>query len=358
MAPPLLIKNSKLINKPKEKKVQLKQKHTISTKFRFSDHRKKNTKFGAAVFSRSDSPYYILSITSDKHNTTPISIIDNQGSGGVIAETPEKTPMYPRVVAITGSGNRQLVVFSPTKPISPNMADKKPSTLEFGSVKRALELEFDSVKENILVQEYTFQCGSHNKSYSPKREKSQNQVMGQSAKEALRQALLKKPEIRPNSTSEESEWCHLAAHRNSQFALSACSSQKEFVPQSQNNLTASTKQLNSKMIVLEETASFLLKNLPSSFSLTVSSACPIISGSNNVMIKHMVQKIAILYKNQVVLTLKQNIKYDFGLNPEDSKQLAAMKDVYSLIAFSINSLTEKLGANVLQQPSYKSKKSK
>lgn len=327
----------------KEKQVKMDKKPIISTKFRFSDYGKKDDKFGAAVFSRSDSPSYSLSILCDQHSTKPIII--NKKDGAITATTPERsTIMYPRVIATTDSERKKIVVFSPTTPISP----QQDIEYKTRSTKKPRTLKFDPSQEEKVVQEYTFQCGSHNNNYKTKRERSQNQIMGQSAKEAIQEVLLTMPEIHPASTSERSEWCHLIPYRDSQFTLSDQESQEEFVPQSKENLVASTKYLNSKMLVLEETASFLLKNLPPSFSLKVFSTCPVISDSNNVMIEKLLQKISILYQDQVVLTLKQYIKHDFGLNPEDHKQLAAMKDVYSLIAFSINSLIEKLGANVLQ----------
>ena len=250
--------------------------------------------------------------------------------------------MYSREIAQTGSG-KKILVYSPTAPSSDSSITRttpvRVNRVLFGNASDEKEIP-------TLEQEYTFQCNTKNPNYSSKRICSQNTIMHASANQAITTALCKTlPTIKGN------EWLHLIAYRFK--AHKTCGKSEVFEPQSPKNLSAASCYANTKMLVLEDVITFLLKKLPSTFSIKVYSSCKQIDNSNNVMADKILQRMTILYNNTPILTIQQLIKSNLGLlkYDADSKQLAAMKDAPSLLAFVIYRLEEKLGCSPFDIPS-------
>ncbi len=321
--------------------------------FRFSDHKKpQNSPFAVAVVSPSSSSSHtstdLLSPSSSytlcfsPERNKPIVATAYEDDSVTITTPDHNTPMYSREIAQTGSG-KKILVYSPTAPNSDSPITRttplRTNRVLFGNTSDEKDIP-------TLEQEYTFQCNTKNPNYSSKRICSQNTIMHASANQAITTALCKTlPTIKGN------EWLHLIAYRFK--AHKTCGKSEVFEPQSPKNLSAASSYANTKMLVLEDVATFLLKKLPSTFSIKVYSSCKQIDNSNNVMADKILQRMTILYNNTPILTIQQLIKSNLGLlkYDADSKQLAAMKDAPSLLAFVIYRLEEKLGYSPFDIPS-------
>lgn len=334
--------------------------------FRYQDCKKPESPFAIRVVSPSsysspESPSYAL-LFSIKNSTSPetppkttrpiIKTIYEDGS--VTITTPDNdTRLYPRKVAETGSGTK-VIVYSPTT-TSDSLDSIEEDLITSKHTRRVLfsETPTDSLPDldtdTSLSQEHTFQCNSINPNYSPTRSRSQKEVMGNiTANEAVKDAFSPTLSSRPIAI-KDCEWLHLIAHRFKAYKL--YKQPTSFEPQSPENLAAASKYANTKMLVLEEATSFLLKHLPKTFTINLQSSCNLVPDSKNVMSGNILQQMSILCNKKSILTIKQSIRHDFGLNQSDTKQLAAMKDIYGLLAFIINRLTEKLGSNPLEKTS-------
>jgi hypothetical protein len=319
--------------------------HRKSLSFRYNDSpsNKKNGKTKTALLVEPiDGSPYTLAI--DGHTSQIQKSID--GKGNPVYYTLEgehgtpPTAMHKRGLLTTGT-NTKVSTLSPQPESDPSLSEN----LNGDNTCRSLLDDFDDPKPTVVSNQQEFICNKTPPKKAPtKRSKSQQQVMGISAKQAIAKTHkpLKKSQ-KTNNKKRTKEWLHLIAHMFINEKPGKSNKHKlSFKPQSKDNLVAATDYANTSMLNIELAAKKLLRSsFTSNCSFLLHTSASILPNSTNVA-KEINQNLTFMQDGQKIASVEQTISAYLGDKANDAKQRPKTRDELHTHTFLRYYFAEKL----------------